>query len=234
MTTTKFEPLTAFLSKWFDQPTDDLPAEVRARIKQDFFPMPWDLLDEGERREVARQWDAQHDPTSETERERAWGLTCKLAAVKASIAEWSMIKPNSVTELEMQESKLKSFREQAAGLVAELNGTEQASDADPGMVSSGDDMAPEQAAPPDESSRSGDDGNKSDGANLSWQDHARALADEIDATDEKCDAYDSVTHLADRVAAKLKERGIKGPRGPVAGKTVMREALQGERWNRKR
>lgn len=67
-----------------------------------------------------------------------------------------------------------------------------------------------------------------------WKAEARTIADEIDATDAKAGAYDSVKGMADRVAQRMSERGISGPRGPVSGATVLRDALQGGRWERKR
>lgn len=67
-----------------------------------------------------------------------------------------------------------------------------------------------------------------------WQERARAIADELDAAAAKCEAYDSVRHMAERVASEMRKRGINGLRGPVSGGTVLREALQGGRWNRKR
>jgi len=39
--------------------------------------------------------------------------------------------------------------------------------------------------------------------------------------------------IAERVARRLRERGINGPRGPLSGGTILREALQGGRWKRK-
>lgn len=120
MTETKFETLTAFLSAWFDRPKDELPAEVLSRINQDLFGL-WDLLNEGQRRSVAAQWDAQHDPAYEDERAREWDLACRLQAVKGGIKKWLLMNPKSITEAEIQESKLKPLREQAAQLEAELD-----------------------------------------------------------------------------------------------------------------
>ena len=67
-----------------------------------------------------------------------------------------------------------------------------------------------------------------------WKVQARAIADEHDAADKKSGCYDSLTNMADRVAKSMREREIYGPRGPLGGKTVLREALQGGKWSRKR
>lgn len=66
-----------------------------------------------------------------------------------------------------------------------------------------------------------------------WRVQAPAIADELDDADAKVGAHDSLTSIADRVAERLRERGINGPRGPLSGATILREALQGGRWKRK-
>ncbi len=73
-------------------------------------------------------------------------------------------------------------------------------------------------------------------AGSSWQDKARTIADEIDGEDAATtgDPWSSLTDMADRVAEKMRERGIHGPHGPLSGSTIKREALQGGRWHRER
>jgi hypothetical protein len=68
--------------------------------------------------------------------------------------------------------------------------------------------------------------------NFSWHDHARAEADKLHLRDMKNGAYDSLTNLSQRVATALKEAGVMGPRGPLSASTIMREALQSDRWKR--
>lgn len=65
-----------------------------------------------------------------------------------------------------------------------------------------------------------------------WKVGARNIADELDAIDRKVSAHSSLTDMADRVASLMRERNICGPRGPLSGKTVLRDALQGGRWKR--
>jgi hypothetical protein len=69
---------------------------------------------------------------------------------------------------------------------------------------------------------------------LDWKDLARTIADEIDAADHKADAYDSLPGIAKRVAKAMRERGIDGKRGPVSDATILRDALNGGKWKRKR
>ena len=67
-----------------------------------------------------------------------------------------------------------------------------------------------------------------------WRVQARAIADELDAIDANAKSFSSVTDIAGRVAKRMRERGIEGPRGPLSGGTVLREALQGGKWKRKK
>lgn len=66
-----------------------------------------------------------------------------------------------------------------------------------------------------------------------WAVCAREIADELHARDVAAGCHDSIVHMAERVATELRERGIHGPRGPLSGPTVKREALQGKKWMRK-
>lgn len=67
-----FESLTEALEGWFDKPKAALPAWQKYRVDTDFWPMPWDELNEEQRRSVAAQWDYKHDPAREGERTVAW------------------------------------------------------------------------------------------------------------------------------------------------------------------
>ena len=67
-----------------------------------------------------------------------------------------------------------------------------------------------------------------------WQTTARTIADELHEKDKLAGAHSSITDIADRVAVELRARGIHGTRAaPLAGTTVLREALQGKKWKRK-
>ncbi|MEF8701526.1 MAG: hypothetical protein V5B33_19890 [Candidatus Accumulibacter sp. UW20] len=66
-----------------------------------------------------------------------------------------------------------------------------------------------------------------------WKVAARAIADEMHEKDIRAGAYDSITNIAERVAAVMRTKNIHGPRGPLRGNTIAREALQGGKWKRK-
>jgi hypothetical protein len=67
-----------------------------------------------------------------------------------------------------------------------------------------------------------------------WTIHARQIADECDLKDEKAGAQSCLTDMARRVAEIAAARKIEGPRGPLTGANILREALQGGKWKRLR
>ncbi len=95
-----------------------------------------------------------------------------------------------------------------------------------------DDNAPAKAALA-ETTELRQEGGHQDSTCDDWTVQARAIADELDAIDATAKSHDSLTNIADRVEARMRERGVHGPRGPLTGKTILREALQGGRWKRK-
>jgi hypothetical protein len=66
-----------------------------------------------------------------------------------------------------------------------------------------------------------------------WKVEARRTADELHLKDKNLGVHSSKKDLADRVAKSLRERGIEGPRGPLRGATILREALNPRSWKRK-
>ncbi len=67
-----------------------------------------------------------------------------------------------------------------------------------------------------------------------WIAKCRAIADKLDAKDAEVDAWDSVQNIAVRVAKEAINCGIRGPHGQLTHGNILREALQGERWNNHR
>ncbi|SFU45650.1 hypothetical protein [Nitrosospira multiformis] len=64
-----------------------------------------------------------------------------------------------------------------------------------------------------------------------WQSQARLIADEYFDADTRMRCRDSLKGYSNRVTEEMQKRGIKGPRGFIDNpNTVMREALQGEKW----
>jgi hypothetical protein len=68
-------------------------------------------------------------------------------------------------------------------------------------------------------------------AAANWQEQARVIADECFDRDTKDGTRDSLVGYSRRVMDEMQSRGVKGPRGIIDNpNTIMREALQGEKW----
>lgn len=65
-----------------------------------------------------------------------------------------------------------------------------------------------------------------------WVPEAHRVADQLHLADNKAGAHSSLADIADRVAKDFRQRGIRGPKVPLAGGTILREALQGGKWRR--
>lgn len=67
-----------------------------------------------------------------------------------------------------------------------------------------------------------------------WTHLAREIADGLHEKDTKCGAFSSLRDIAERVQVEMRTRQFHGPRGPLSSATILREALQGGRWIRKK
>lgn len=65
-----------------------------------------------------------------------------------------------------------------------------------------------------------------------WQESAREFANEFHIRDKTYGAYTSLREMSGRVAIKMRENNIGGPRGPLSAGTILRESLQGGKWSR--
>src|SRR5436309_938233 len=95
-----FDSLTAALEVWFDRPLADLPVDKRKRVESAFLPMPWDLLDADQRRTVAAQWDFQHDPKTEDERNTLFDLWAERCEIEQELEELQKRQWNDFTDRE--------------------------------------------------------------------------------------------------------------------------------------
>lgn len=60
-----YPPLVANLEAHWDKSFDNLPEQLKPLVKRAFFACPWDNLDLVNRRNIAAQYDYQHDPNHE-------------------------------------------------------------------------------------------------------------------------------------------------------------------------
>ena len=64
-----------------------------------------------------------------------------------------------------------------------------------------------------------------------WKSQARVIADECFDADTRLNCRNSLEGYSKRVMEEMQKRGVSGPRGIIDNpKTVMRDALQGNKW----
>jgi len=61
----EYKPLVTNLECYWETGFDDLPEELKPLVERAFFVTPWDKLDTANRRNIAAQYDYQHDPNHE-------------------------------------------------------------------------------------------------------------------------------------------------------------------------
>ena len=105
-----FASLRQALDGWLDAGLDELPVALRARVLQDFFPLEWDQITPEQRRLAAGQWDQQHDPALEGERQRAWALVCEMFDLETQIDRWQPVSAPTAKSLDIKEAKLVELR----------------------------------------------------------------------------------------------------------------------------
>ena len=113
-TSADFDSLTLALEDFFDTRLEDLPDALRQRVRKEFFPMPWADLSGARRREVARQIDYQHDPSTEDERQHWWDFFGRMREVERQIADWEAAATPTASDLALREARLIELRRQLA------------------------------------------------------------------------------------------------------------------------
>jgi len=109
------------LKNWFASPLETLPADVRARINRDFFPMSWDDLTQEQRKSVAAQRDYQHDPSTQEERGRIFDLTARQIEIEQDIRELELMAAHTPLERESKERQLTALRAKLQSTEAEID-----------------------------------------------------------------------------------------------------------------
>lgn len=109
-----FDSLSKVLDGWFDKPLAELPDALRHRVETDYSPMPWDNVSPGNRRSVAAQWDYQHDPAMENERQYWWDFYIRMDGLKKQIETWMAIATPTATDLAQKENRLAELQRDLA------------------------------------------------------------------------------------------------------------------------
>jgi hypothetical protein len=88
----------------------DLPAELQALWKERIALFQWDELSAGQRVELAKQQDYEHDPATEPAREAMWVLMTERDDVQRQIDDLERVRAESVTEVIAKVDRLKSLK----------------------------------------------------------------------------------------------------------------------------
>lgn len=109
-----FVSLVDELEGWFESTLADLPEAIRKRVEQDFYPMPWGKLSAEQRRSVAHQWDYNHDPATEAERQYWWDFFDKKRELEKQIERWWAVAAPTAGDLAEKERRLKELADELA------------------------------------------------------------------------------------------------------------------------
>lgn len=88
----------------------DLPSDLQLLWKERIVLSQWDELSPGQRIELAKQQDYQHDPATEPEREAIWALITERDDVQRQVDALEQVRAITVTEVIAKEDRLKSLR----------------------------------------------------------------------------------------------------------------------------
>lgn len=108
----KFESLTLALEDWFDKKLEELPEALRQRVERDFPPIPWERLSSDQRRKCSIQWDYQHDPSTEQERQFWFDFFDRENNLKAKLEEWQATAALTASDLALKETRIKELQQE--------------------------------------------------------------------------------------------------------------------------
>jgi hypothetical protein len=89
-------------------------------VDRDLFLVPWDSFSSEQRRIAALQWDYQHDPATELERQHAWDRHVRTEKIKEKIQEWEQVKTPAASDLELKEARLRHLHAELSLLQVEV------------------------------------------------------------------------------------------------------------------
>ncbi len=92
----QFVPITVELAYWFNHKRDDLPAATRELLEgEPILDALWDSISPDQRRDAAAQWDYQHDPATEQERQHFWNIWCEIDELETEVKRLKELRPTS-------------------------------------------------------------------------------------------------------------------------------------------
>lgn len=104
-----FLPLTEALEGWFEMPMAELPHDLRLRVEEEFWPMPWDKLSTEGRRDVAKQIDFEVDPKTEVLRHARSEYSEQRLSLEAQIQNWENVLSPTALDLATKEQRVEAL-----------------------------------------------------------------------------------------------------------------------------
>lgn len=137
-----FPSLTLALEGWFGKPLEELPEAKRQRIKESPVLLAlWDQLSPEQRHDAARQWDYQHDPAIEQDRQYYLNLAAREYELEEEIRELELAGAPTADVVIQKKARLEELRRELVQVRALLQqempegGVEPAAADAPSLVS---------------------------------------------------------------------------------------------------
>lgn len=211
-----FQSMESLLEGHFDESLDGRSHALIERVTEAFYPHHWDGLTPSSRRSLARQADAQDDPSTQKERDYFWQWAVQISEAELAINEWELMRAQNIAEKQDKTKSLAELRDrlnklQALGHQPAFHITDWATLAEQ--------QSPRPQSPPVA---------VASGSDAAWKEKARERAYEIIKQDRERSLYPSQLNLADQIAKEFRRDGVMGADGkPITGGYIKRHALMG-------
>ena len=105
-----YQSLEDALEGRFGRPFKRLPAVLRERVSRAFKLIHWDSIGAAHRQILVRQWDFNHDPRFEAERQAAFDSEAKVAELERQIAELQRTNSQSAMDVISKHDRVAELR----------------------------------------------------------------------------------------------------------------------------
>lgn len=106
---TEFQALAPLIEPLLDQDFDQLPKEIQAIWKERIVLFGWDAITPGQRLELARQQDYQHDPATQEERQAAFDAVTAVHDLQRQIRDLELAPTPTALDVIAREDRLKTL-----------------------------------------------------------------------------------------------------------------------------
>lgn len=111
-----YESIEEKLESYYECQLDQIPEELRNWLLNEFFFQIWDGMSAHQRRSAANQYDYQHDPQYEAEREFDFNRFSKKFELQGELKKLQKMEPQSVTEHELKRKRIEEIQLEISSL----------------------------------------------------------------------------------------------------------------------